>query len=119
MIAQDLQILETWLGQPWPNGVIAAGGCSADHQPFHRMIGSDHQPRLKDEFWLTLHEAVSQLAAYGCGDGRAMWVFEGAVLHLAARPDGAWAAAMIPREVSAAVQNAVQTRLREFVSMVE
>src|SRR5688572_11151641 len=99
MIAHDFQILEAWLSHPWPPGVIAAGGCSADDRPFCRIVGSDNAPKLPDEFWLTLNEAVAQLAAYDCGDGPALWVFETAVLQVAVRLDGAWAAAMTAREV--------------------
>jgi hypothetical protein len=119
MIAHDVEVVQAWLSKPWPTGVIAAGGCSADGRSFCRIVSSDSLPQLPDAFWVMLNEAVAQLAAYGCGDGREAWVFETAVLHLTGRADGAWAAALIPREVSAGVQAAVQARLREFVAMVE
>jgi hypothetical protein len=119
VITQDLQMVEVWLAQPWPNGVIAAGGCSADARPFTRTLHSSRSLVLPPEFWVTLNEAVAQLGAYGCGGDRATWVFEGAVMHVATRSDGAWAAAIVTREVSPTIEKGVQARLREFVSMGE
>jgi hypothetical protein len=117
MNVHDSQVIETWLEQPWPTGVLAAGGCAED-RPFSRVLASDFG-LLPDEFWLTLDEAVAQLEAYSFGAGRAFWIFEGGVLNVARRVDGAWVAAITPREVAHSVQAAVESRLREFVALTD
>ena len=117
MITQDLEMVEVWLKQPWPTGVMVAGGCSADGQPFARSIGAARPLELSDDFWLIINEAVAQLDAYGCGKDRAIWVFETGVMHVVVRTDGAWAGALSAREVSLTVQQGMQARLMEFVSM--
>ena len=117
MIAHDQQVLDVWLKQNWPGGVIAVGGCDADNQPFSRVLSSDAAPQLTEEFWLSLNEAVAQLAAYHCGEGRCVWVFETAVVHVCTRSDGAWAGVLAPRELSQSLQAAMQSRLRDFIGM--
>jgi hypothetical protein len=119
MIAHDQHALDAWLSKTWPSGVIAVGGCDAENQPFCRMLASNSAPQLTEEFWLSLNEAVAQLAAYRCGEGRSVWLFETAVLHVSTRGDGAWAGILAPRELAQSVQSAMQTRLQDFVGMVE
>ena len=119
MIAHDQHALDAWLNQTWPGDVIAVGGCDADNQPVCRILAQNNAPQLTEEFWLSLNEAVAQLAAYRCGEGRSVWVFETAVLHVTTRGDGAWAGVLAPRELAQSVQSGVQTRLGEFVGMVE
>lgn len=118
MNVHDSQVIETWLEQSWPTGVLAAGGCDADNRPFSRLLAPGFGS-LSDKFWLTLDEAVAQLEAYEFGAGRASWVFESGVLNLARRPDGAWVAALTPREIAHSVQTAVEARLREFVALAD
>ena len=119
MIAHDQHSLDAWLNQTWPGDVIAVGGCDADNQPFCRILVPNNAPQLTEEFWLSLNEAVAQLEAYHCGEGRSAWVFETAVLQMSTRGDGAWAGVLAPRGLAQSVQSMIQSRLRDFVGMVE
>jgi len=119
MITHDAQVVDAWLDQSWPGGLIAAGGCDAEGKPFFRALDENASAEIKEECWATLNEAVAQLAAYDCGEGRTNWVFETAILWLAHRPDGAWAGIITPRELAQSIQVAVKSRLSAFVSAAE
>jgi hypothetical protein len=98
--------------------VLVAGGCDADNRPFSRVLAQGFAP-IPDDFWVTLDEAVAQLEAYAFGEGKASWVFESGLLNMARRADGAWVAALTPREVAQSVHAAVELRLREFVALTD
>jgi hypothetical protein len=119
MTTHDAQVVDAWLGQAWPGGLIAAGGCDAEGKPFFRALDEEAAAQIKEESWLTLNEAVAQLAAYDCGEGRTNWMFEAGILWIAHRPDGAWAGIITPRELPHSLLVSVKSRLAEFVSAAE
>ena len=119
MTTHDNESLETWLNRPWPGGLIAVGGYGASGSPFFRHLAQDNAAQVGDECWVTLNEAVAQLAAHGCGSGNSVWVFESATIWVARRPDGAWVGVLAAREMSQGVLSAMKSRLAEFISSVD
>ncbi len=105
-----------WLKRPWPGGLLFVGGCSADGTPFGQALTQDSAMQVNQKSWVTLNEAVAQLAAYGCESANSVWVFESAVMWVARRGDGAWAGVFAPRELPEGIKSAAKSRLAEFVS---
>ena len=105
-----------WLKRPWPGGLIFVGGYSADGTPFGQPLTQDSAVQVNQQSWVTLNEAVAQLAAYGCETTNSVWVFESALMWVARRADGAWAGVFAPRELPEGIKSAAKSRLAEFVS---
>ena len=116
MTAHDIEVVEAWVGQSWPSGVIAVGGCDAEGKAFYRAVQPGTDTCLDDQHWLTMNEAIAQLSAYDCGKGRTQWIFETAIIFAARRSDGAWAGIVSARELPQALVATVQERLEQFVS---
>jgi hypothetical protein len=116
MTAYDTEVISVWLDQSWPSGIIAVGGCDAEGKIFSNGLGDKAARQIADQCWMTLNEAVAQLAAYDFGEGQSKWVFENAIIYSVRRPDGAWAGIMAPRGVPQTLQATVQSRLAQFAS---
>jgi hypothetical protein len=116
MTAHDIEVVSVWVGQNWPSGIIAVGGCDPEGKTFCRAVQEGSDACLDDQHWLTLNEAIAQLAAYDCGTGRMRWIFESTIIFAARRSDGAWAGIVTPRELPQTLVAAVEERLEQFIS---
>jgi len=105
---------ERWLGETWPAGALHVGGCDSQGKLFSRSLVESGPTHISNEAWSTLNEAVAQLDAHGCGNGRSIWVFEQAMLWVARRPDGAWAGIFAASTLSDVTRSALEARLEEF-----
>jgi len=119
MTAQTTGWLSAWLSRPWPGGLFFVGGCGADGVPFSQALTQDSAVQVNQQSWVTLNEAVAQLAAYGCENANSVWTFETAVMWVARRSDGAWAGVFAPRELPEGIKSAAKSRLVEFVSAAD
>lgn len=106
---------ERWLEQSWPAGAVFAGGCDSAGAVYSRCVAEGEPAHISNEAWETLNEAVAQLVAHECGDGRSAWVFEMALLWIARREDGSWAGVFAATPMSEATRSGIEARLDEFL----
>lgn len=108
--------VRVFLDQAWPHGVIATAVHCGENPPEICRVTPDLCAGVTAEFWQTLDEGLTHLAAHGCAEATSDWVFETVLLFVTRREDGHWAAALVTPDLTLSAREFVQARLADFSS---
>jgi len=96
------------------DGVLAAGGGSADAAVFSAFASGEFVLAHNKDVWKHLAETLESLRTHGAPTREMLWGFENAVLCTIRRDDGAWLGVFTAPHLGDESALAVRTKLDAF-----
>ena len=108
--------MRAWLEREFAlEGVLAAGGGSADASVFSACASGEFVLAHNEEIWRCLAETLEILRTHGAPSREMLWSFENAVLCTIRRDDGAWLGVFTAPDLGDESALAVRARLDAFL----